>query len=259
MNKEMKFDYLKSKIKLNSKIILEKYKVDIQEIIEIFNLQYEYFEEHLRVAYLECYFNDDEFTNLLATALRKNMFSFFSAILQTQEGLVGSARIVFRNIFEFLIIGKYAAISKNMEFINKWEKGEEVSLKYEVFSKIRKPDSEEIKKLWKTLCSFTHSTIYAQQVDFDATKYFNDIKFNLVLLKVFLEMNFHLMNSYYINKSLQYYTQVSDIYPVNEFNEIPVKEKKKLLKLLFTKTKLKMERDPRKVIYDYKLKWEIKK
>ena len=259
MKQEQLYNQLDEISKVNKIVIEKKYEEDIQEIIEIFNLQYEYFHEHLIVSHLECYLDLDHYSSFLATALRKNMFSFFTAIVSTQMGLVGSARILFRNIFEFLIIGKYAAISKNTEFVDKWEKGKEVSLKYEVFSKVKKPKSEEMKELWKTLCSYTHSTIYTQQTDFDAKNYFNDVKFNLVLLKILLEMNFHLMNTYYINKSLRYYTQESDIYPVNEFNEVSIKEKKKLLKLLFIKTKSKMEKEPRKVIYDYKLKWEIKK
>ena len=252
------FNQLNKKAKDNEILIVEKFKEDIQEIIEIFNLQYEYLEEHLRVESLEYYLSMDYYSNMLATAFRKNMFSFYSAFNATQQGLFGSARIVLRNIYEFLLIGKYAAISEDNKFIDKWIEGKDVSLKREVFCKIITPKSEEIKKLWKLLCKYTHSTIYAQQIDFDANGYFNEIKFNLIIMKTLLEMNFHLMNSYYINSSLRYYTQESDIYPVNEFNEIPVKEKKKLLKLLFKKTKSKMEREPRKVIYDYKLKWKIK-
>ncbi len=252
------FNQLNKKAKDNKILILEKFKEDIQEIIEIFNLQYDYIEEHLKVASLEYYLSMEYYSNMLATAFRKNMFSFYSAFHSTQQGLFGSARIVLRNIYEFLLIGKYSAISEDNKFIDKWTEGKDVSLQREVFSNIISPKLVEIKELWKLLCKFTHSTIYAQQIDFNANRFFKDIKFNLILLKVLLEMNFHLLNSYYINSSLRYYTQESNIYPVNEFNKIPIKEKKKLLKLLFKKTKSKMEREPRKVIYDYKLKWKIK-
>lgn len=200
MKNLLKFNKLMEQSKSQTEIISKKYKNDIEEIINIFNLQFEYFYAHLRVACIDPYVQKYESDKMLGIILINNMYSFYSSIILTQKGLAGSAKIIFRNIFESLIIGKYAALSQDTKFIKKWHNGEILSLKSNVFERVLKPYKDSsLAKLWETLCKFTHSTIYSQQMMEPNDE---DIKYNYILIKVLLEMNYHLINSYYINDSL---------------------------------------------------------
>lgn len=238
----------------NREIIESRYQEEIMLIRKNFDAQMDLMGLYLLVIDNDPYVEQDEYTLMLFSAIYKNFITIYSAIELTLNGLYGSARILFRNIFEFQIIAKATALRQDTDLLKKWQQGEDISLRREVFSKIQKPNSPEIKELWKTLCQFTHGTVYSQQVKLKYEDIKDDVKFNIVCLKILLDMNYHLMNAYAANNSIQYYTEfMSDLQKEDSF-----KNKKKLIQNQLTELRRNLQPQPKKVIYDYKLKWIFK-
>ncbi len=95
-----------------------------------------------------------------------------------------------RYIYEFLIISKYVAVSKDVSLYNRWDSGKGIWMSSDVLKKIVKPNVTEIKTLWETLCGFTHSSITSQQSGIEYSKYDEkEIKFNYVIIWVMMEMS----------------------------------------------------------------------
>jgi len=253
------FDILDKKINENITYNSTEYKNQLEQIKKMFDIQNYILFECAKIIEIEPYLNEDDFTTLVKTALVKNMYSISSAIRLTIDGLVGSARIIMRNVFEFLLIAKYASISNDSTFITKWENGEEISLSRQIFRNITYPKSDEIKRFWNMLCRYTHGTVYSQQIEIDSKDIKNDIKLNLLFIRMLLEMNYHVLNSHFTNDSISYYTNFYITNYSGEDSKIKVfKLYKDELRTLFKESKSTMEKEPRKVIYDFKLKWELK-
>lgn len=249
------FKYLEENITKNEKYISVNFNNTIEFIKEIFNLQYYLLQNHLLVVAREPYVHEDSFTSLVGTALLKNMYALYSACDLTTKGLVGSARVIMRNIYEFLIIAKYASLSNNKSFISKWKNGDDISIQREIFQKVIHPNSDEMKTFWKLMCQYTHSTVYSQQIDINCKNYIRDVELNFIYLRMLLEMNYHVLNTYFINQSIAYYAKT---YEKNFGDNKGFKSYKDELKQRFKNSRAKMEKEPRKVLFDFKLKWQFK-
>lgn len=259
MQQNSSFKLIEDNIQDNSNFILKEQTEHIELIQKIFDLQYFIFFEHIKVIDVEPYLVEDNYTRLIGTALSKNMYSFFSAYSLTIDGLVGPARLLFRNIFEFLIISKFTSLSNDISFIEKWNDGKDISLRKDIFSKIIEPNSIEIKSFWKLLCEYTHGTIYSLQIDINAKRYKREIDLNIIYLRMLLEMNYHVLNTHFINKSIAYYANsyAKNFYGIE--SEVNIyKSYKDELRKLFILSKSDMLKEPKKVINDFKLKWTLK-
>lgn len=91
--------------------------------------------------------------------------------------------------------------------LKRWESGEDVSLRKDIFRDLLSPNSDEIKEYWKLMCEFTHGTVYSQQVVLKFDDKVNELTFNKVCIKMLLDMNCHVLNTYVANRSIQYYTE----------------------------------------------------
>lgn len=254
------YEYLETTCMKNTNDIDEYYEKGFELIKQIFDKQYFILEQYVWILINEPYAESEEFTSMLGTALIKNMYSFFSAYNLTKQGLVGTARLILRNVLEFLIIGKYISLSKDTNLLDKWKNGKTISLGREVFKNISAPKSKEIERYWDLLCSYTHSSVYSQQLEIAITEENRkEVYLNMVFLLMLLEMNYHLLNSHYVTKSMRYYAgQIDEYHEMNTGENKIIPTTKKELRELFKMSKSIMEKEPRKVISDYKLTWQIK-
>src|SRR5438105_11064335 len=100
--------YIRERVAINSEAITEVAKDDLTRIERTLDLQYQ----------IACYYiwafgtpmyPSDALTKLLFSAFHKNLFSFFSSLELTRMGLFGSARVLLRQILEWLIVGKFCS------------------------------------------------------------------------------------------------------------------------------------------------------
>lgn len=224
----------------------------------ILDYQYQLFNEHISLAANCTFIDTGKYGKLLATTLHKNLFSFNAAIGLTEEGMFGSARLIFRNIYEYLVLSKYVCLKDDIKLYRKWENGDNISLKRAIFSNIKDPRSKALNLFWQSLCQLTHSTIYSQQVniEYDDDNKVN-IELNLVYLRILLDMNYHLMNTYYFTSSMKYHLDRIDR-EESIFEVGMLKLTKGELKELLIKSRAELKEEPRKIIYDYKRKWQFK-
>lgn len=188
----------------------------------------------------------NEFTNDIFSLAYKNLISIYSCIQLIKKGLPGSAKIIFRNIYENLLIAKYFSVSKDMKNFNKWKNGEQLSIKSKIFSSIQNETSKESIEFWDMLNKYTHGTVYAQDFSLDYNK--TIIEECNCFISVLLEMNYHLLNIH-ISKDCEYY--------LNRYNEEKYKACKKNLKDGFIASKRLLDPRCKKVIKDYIAKWNL--
>ena len=184
--------------------------------------------------------------------IRKNIDYLYSTFLLTRQGMYGSARVIFRNIYESLIILKTVAIANDEQLLQKWINGEEISLRSSVFRKIEYPISEEMKVLWNDLCRFCHGTIYSIEQEKNYSEAKGNIEYNYVIIEMLVYMNFHVLNRYVFSegmKAMIYRTVVSDV---------PIKDKITQMRLLMKSLKEVLCPAPKRVLIDFSKVWKFK-
>lgn len=115
----------------------------------------------------------------------KSLLSIYSAYDLNIKGQYGSARILLRHAFEYLLLAKYCSLSKNYILIKKWENGEDIYLGREIIPHLTESLQKRFKNFWKLLCQFTHASVYSQQVQIDAEKNEMDINLNFSFIIAF--------------------------------------------------------------------------
>lgn len=150
-----------------------------------------HFQEHERVA-MQSY--------LKITLL---LFNCHQLIL---KGNFGVANTLQRQIFEYLLLGKYSSVQKNSDLANKWFE----SSQFDVYDKIIKR-FDPIKRMhfhefWKVLCRQAHATTTSLQIglSFEAQK--REIFTAYQFLLLYQRCNYHLLNTHFLNKKLRYYS-----------------------------------------------------
>jgi hypothetical protein len=217
----------------------------IFDALNFLQMKYSAFYEHFNLE------NDRPYDSLLWTAFIKNSYSLYAAFDLTEKGLYGSARIILRYIFEFLIVSKYVAVSNDIELYERWNQGETIWMSKDVLKKISKPDMNEIRRLWETLCGFAHTSIQSQQSGIkyeDVNK--DDIELNYVFIWMLMEMSYHLLNRHILNSRLRYYlNEYGDSYEITCIQDY--------IREAFKYTKKKMSKESRSIIRNYKSNWTI--
>lgn len=252
MKKEF-FKQISMNVKNNYKMSKLEFIKDINIIIMNLNKQYDLLSSYIATMMHDPYAHGEEYTEMIFSAVYKNLLSLCSALELTRNGQCGSARMIFRNIYENLIISKYISIKKDYVMLKKWENGEDISVNREIFKNIKKPNSNELKEFWKSLCCYVHGTVFSQQIvlKFDELK--NDINLNFVFIKILLCINYHVMNTHALNQNLKYYTKFGlDCVESGLYNK-KIKEIRNEINII----KNDLLRDPKKIIYDFCLKWEV--
>lgn len=166
---------------------------------------------------------------LLANTLFNQTYLSLSILILLKQTLYGSARILLRQFFEALLIAKYS--EQDASLTEKWKANVEgktnikrISVNVDVLSKLEKKgiDVSELRKTWKLLNLFVHSTPQAQQIlrvpiverDSDGKEVekwressylMPNVEYTLDLLFLLLCMNFHLLISHLGRKARGYY------------------------------------------------------
>ena len=236
---EKELDIVSNKIKDENNTMFQFYKIIWSEEMNLINMNYILYYRGI-IGF------PNEFTKDIFSLAYKNLISIYSCIDLIKRGLPSSAKIIFRNIYENLLIAKYFSVSKDIKNFNKWKNGEQLSIKNKIFSVINNKISKESIEFWDMLNKYTHGTVYAQDfaLEYDKTI----IEECNCFISVLLEMNYHLLNIH-ISKDCEYY--------LNRYNEEKYKLCKKHLKDGFSNSKQILDPRCKKVIKDYIAKWDL--
>jgi len=237
----------------NSIIIKEKFKHNIILIDKVFDNEIQLFELIGWTLKPEI-----QATNVVTpvafSGFYKSLLSIYGAYDLTIKGQYGSARILLRHAFEYLLTAKYCSLSKNDLLIKKWEIGDDISLNRDVISKLVTPLPKRFREFWKLLCQFTHASIYSQQVEVDAEKNEREINVNFSFIRALLEMNYHLFNRHMITSSMEFYF---DSYG-KEDEIVSFKQRKLEMRKLFSISKQLMSQETKGIVKDYTSTWKLK-
>jgi hypothetical protein len=196
---------------------------------------------------------------LLISSFHKNIFSLFSALRLSSCGLYGADRSLMRNIFEWLMISKFSAISDNPSVMKKWHNEETIYFSNSVLKKIKVPSPEEFFTFWSIACEYSHATRSSLQIslDIDDEENFKDIKINVAVINALLECNYHLLNTHLITSEYEY---MGKFYYGPRFSKRPkykVPELRKAAHSIFKSNRKFLGAGSVKLISAYKRKWVL--
>lgn len=231
-------------------IDFEKYIADIETIL---NLQDDMLAAYCAIAFIDGGW--DEFRQMSIAILSKNLNHIYNALTLNKRGEYAAARIIFRNVYESLIILKTVSLTDNQKLLDNWMNGDEISLRREIFSKITHPQSEPMKMLWNDLCRFCHGTVFSVQESFDYNYAKSQMEYNYIVITMLLYMNYHVLNRYVFSEGMK---AKADRY-IHIEGDISTKEKRDLLREIFKASKQSLREEPQKVLTDFSKVWRLKK
>jgi len=236
---------------------LEMVENDFSEYIEkvegVLNLQEDVLASYSTISYLDGA-GWDEYVQMTVAILSNNLSNIHAAFSLTKRGEYAAARVIFRNVYEALIILKTIYITKNDELLNRWIVGGNINLNKEVFSKIEYPISEPMKLLWNDLCRFCHGTVYSIQEDFVYSGIKPHIEFNFVVIIMLLHMNYNVLNRYAFSDNMK--AKADRLIYIE--GEPDTKLKRDILRELLKLCKESLLPEPRKVLTDFSKVWRFK-
>lgn len=244
-------DILDSEEIKKEKLIQADYESDQNCIKMILDISFNIFKSYDAVLTVEGEI-ENEFYQMGLSLIYKNINYLYTAYKLTGIGQYSVARLTFRNVYESLIILKANAIKSDLGLLEKWKSGENINLKANVFRKVDSPNSRSMLNFWDYLCKLTHSTKYSIQTMFDYKKEEVDLNYTFILILLYL--NFHVLNRYIANRSLD--AKVDRLIITEEGSSL--KEQRDGLKKAFSLIKKEHSKETRSVINDFCKVWRFK-
>ena len=184
------------------------------------------------------------------TLCYKSSLAIFSAYELTRHGFHGSAAPLLRQSYEALMIGKYCALVETELLHEQWLRGDPVLIGRDILRHIRSPDPEPLRVLWRELCQITHLSIYAQQYDLSFSHNETAVAASLVIIMMLLECTYHLLGSYVISPTTQYYA-------VRYGKATDLIQLRRELKSCFAKSREHLSSDAVRAVNCYKRRWTL--
>ena len=250
--RESYMDTIKKEERKNGKRNRDAFSREMDRISKVLN-----HEEEVLMAYFTFYRMEgqinDRFCSMSLSIIYKNINYLYSAFKLTYMGQYAAARVVFRNVYESLIILKTISITKDDGLMEDWITGKNISLRNRIFKKIEYPDSAAMKQLWEDLCKFCHGTIDANQYSLEFN--YNETSVNYVIIELLLEMNYHVLQEFVVD-SLDLYivSQLIEVIPSNT----TLVERSMLVKKIFEEQRKSWGKEVREMLSDFTTVWKYK-
>jgi len=251
---EIELNDFKARIEENNKKTKKLLKKSITIFEDYFNIQQQLFSncynEVVIVAAMEGMHSNEQIA--LQTYL-KNMHLLFSCHRLILGGQHGSAQVLFRQIFENLLIGKFVWLKKDDILSSKWLSGKPFGIYDKVIKLLANPDKGNIKYFWIYVCQITHASNKSNQITLFYKENRQQIYDSYQFLLLFLRCNYHLLNSYAISNRLNYrMNKVEKIKLQNKLLRDNAKIENKKIASIFKTPGIEL-------IKDYEKKWQFKK
>ena len=236
----------------NQVFLGKKLEIQVNLFIQGFNCQ-----EQMTFYYLNALgmweYNERNFDKVLMQACVKISYLLYNAHQLLLRGEYGVANILLRQVFEYLVIGKYFYKQQNEIWAEKWLEDR----KYEVYDKILRllkiPDKKHLCDFWKVLCSLAHATPSSQQISLDGQFNEIDIELSYNVVLILLCCKHVLVNYFYSNRKLMRLIKLS---PEVAKEMVDLRQKSAAW---IKETPSLFSEDGIKVLKDYKRYWVFKK
>lgn len=188
--------------------------------------------------------------SIILSAIYKNFYIFYSSLELLKKGFFGSSRVLLRQSFEFLILGKFCAITNNHKVFENWQDGKTVYFSNEVLKKISKPNTNEIKQFWIVLCKYAHSTSASQQINLNWDDNKKDINLTFSFIILLLDCHYHLLNSILLPNAIKSFINYHDY-------DGKIKKCRYEINEIFKHRRKIYGEGTKRLVKDYKSTWEI--
>ena len=252
MRSEIRYSDIESKILKNQLKSRELLKDKTDLFLNFFNIQQELFHINYPGIFDPYYFLQ-EYERIIIQSYFKNIYLLFTCHNLILSGNYGAANILQRQIFEFLLLGKFVCLKKDNEKAIKWLSRKQFDVYDNIIKLLEKPNKKSFHDLWIILCSYSHATTSSYQIGFNFKENKTNIFGSYIILLLFTRCNYHLLNSQFLNKRLLYR---SNYYGSNTTKNKELKLRASNLK----KSILELFSDEgKKIICDYESTWAFKK
>lgn len=194
------YENLENELKTKSVYINNKYSREFEDIKQMLDIQYKVYVIILNNAQ----FYGDEYFYMTFSIAYKNILSIYTCLKLNMIGLYGEANIIYRNIFESLMIGKFVLLTNSKKLYRRWICGNEIQISNDVFQKIKKPKQDNLKLFWEHLCKWSHATVFSGQIISKNDYKSDELKGSICILKILLIINYNFMVKNADNKSYYY-------------------------------------------------------
>lgn len=251
-NIEKYFDEFVSTQESTYKLLSENLRDDIEKFQHFFDLQQELFYNHLPGVF-DTNYNLEEYERIVIQSYLKTTHLIFSVHQLILHGDYGTSRILMRQVFEYLILGKYIQTKKDIGIAEKWLDDRQFDVYNKIIRLLEEPDKKNFHEFWKMLSNQAHAGTSSFQIVIDAELTYQEIVATYRMNLIFLYCKNILLNGSFINDKLKYRSEKHGLLK-DKNNEIKIqlKEVEKEILELFTESGVS-------IINDYKAKWKFKK
>ncbi len=234
------------------KFLSDEFKKDIQLFQSFFDLQQNLFYNHL-IGVLDPYYQLQSYERIVIQSYLKSSHLIFTSHELILRGDYGTARILMRQTFEYLVLGKYAQIKKDNNIAEKWLDARQFDVYDKIIRLLKKPNKKNLFEFWKLLSNQAHAKTNSFQISLDIELNIEEIIATYRMNFIFLCCKNNLLKYNFINNRLKYYSKEFGLKECE--NKIIKQQLKELEKKILT-----FLADPGiDVINDYKSTWEFKK
>jgi hypothetical protein len=238
------------------------------EIEQLMNVQHELATAVMWVLERPGAFYVDDSRQVAFAGFHKSLLLLFSSYELTMNGLYGTARTLFRSIYEWLLIAKYCSSGGSPSVLQKWQAGDEIWVSAMILKKISSPNPDPLKRFWRELCQFAHATTFSGQVDVELTHAtvsagdaesevrgsVAECRTNLALLQILVRCNYHLLNSHVIPGEVAY--KVTRYAPFRNDGRPDLRAvRREGLKM--TRSAVGLSAESRMLLSAYRKKWQL--
>lgn len=237
--------------KANKRRIKTNYGADIERARSFIDLQYRLASEYAWLFDSPAGAQISEVNTVLFGSFHKGLIALTASVDLTSRGLTGPARPLLRWVFEACLIAKFCSSHPSSDVFDRWVDGHDVSLTFAVLKKLNKPNTKALAELWKLLCQYTHSSVYAMQVDISEKSTDEEFGFNVVITDLLLAWLYHLLNRHIITSSMEYYQY-------RYRDQEVVRNLRAQAKVLIEESRKQFERPTSQLLKDFCTSWVIK-
>lgn len=238
-------------------VIISKSNVDFEGLIKkidvILNLEEDMLAAYNAIANVEGR-GLMNITQMSIAIIYKNLDYIYATTKLTKSGQYAVARVIFRNIYESLVILKYVSLSNDKQLLEQWIAGEEINVGKKIFKKINSPKSEALETYWADLCRFCHGTSYSCQEGYDYSVIKGELEANYVIILILLYMNYHVLNRYVFSDRMK--AMADRLIVVT--GELSLKKRRELLRDELKECKKNVSPEARRILIDFSKVWKFK-
>ena len=199
-------------------------------------------------------------SDMVLSTLYKGINNMQAIMDLTLSGHIGAARIVMRNVFEYLVMGKYFQLVSDERAVEKWQNTEYINIDRRVFQRTIYPDNrnkEAFLRWWKLLCQYSHATRASGQVGFLFKELEQEIHVNFSFMFMLFSMLHHFMSNFLAN---DYFRNYADSLPVYNEEDAPrqsLNQCTQELKTLIKTIRSMLSKECKQILSYYVAAWRV--